>query len=68
MQEKELMSSYTLALQTKEDFLRQKSRVQWLKAGDRNTSYFFKVINGRCNGSKILSITGEDGSLFEGDI
>ncbi|KAK2658719.1 hypothetical protein Ddye_005252 [Dipteronia dyeriana] len=31
------MSSYTLALQTEEDFLRQKSRVQWLKAGDRDT-------------------------------
>ena len=33
----------------------------------RNTSYFFKVINGRCNRSEILSITGEDGSLIEGD-
>ena len=67
MQEKELMSSYTLALQTEEDFLRQKSRVQWLKAGDRNTSYFSKVISGRRNRSKILSITREDGSLIEGD-
>lgn len=66
MQEKELMSSYTMALQTEKDFLRQKSRVQWLKAGDRNSSYFFKAINGRRNRSKILSITGKDGSLIEG--
>ncbi|KAK2658664.1 hypothetical protein Ddye_005197 [Dipteronia dyeriana] len=68
IQKKELMSSYTLAVQTEEeDFLRQKSRVQWLKAGDRNSSYFFKAIKERRNRSKILSISGEDDSLIEGD-
>ncbi|KAK2653135.1 hypothetical protein Ddye_012991, partial [Dipteronia dyeriana] len=67
IQEKELMSSYTLALQVDEDFLRQKSRAQWFKAGDRNSSYFFKAIKERRNRSKILSISGEDGSLIERD-
>ncbi|KAK2653179.1 hypothetical protein Ddye_013035 [Dipteronia dyeriana] len=66
--ENELLSYYTLTLQAKEDLLRQKSRIQWLKAGDRNSSYFFKAINGRGNRSKIHSITGDDGSLIEGDI
>ncbi|KAK3218485.1 hypothetical protein Dsin_012455 [Dipteronia sinensis] len=65
-QDKELMSSYSLSLQAEEELLRQKSRVQWLKAGDRN-SYFFKVINWRHNRSKILSISGKDGSFIEGD-
>ncbi|KAK3204556.1 hypothetical protein Dsin_018602 [Dipteronia sinensis] len=38
------------------------------KAGDRNSSYFFKAINGKRNRSKIHTITGDDGSLTEGDI
>ncbi|KAK2652935.1 hypothetical protein Ddye_012791 [Dipteronia dyeriana] len=65
---KELISYYTSTLQAEEDILRQKSRIQWLKAGDRNSSYFFKAINGRRNRCKIHSITGVDGSLIEGDI
>ncbi|KAK3221996.1 hypothetical protein Dsin_009021 [Dipteronia sinensis] len=68
MREKELINEYTLSLQAEEDLLRKKSRIQWLKAGDRNSSYFFKAINGRRSRSKIHSITGDDGSLFEGDI
>ncbi|KAK3204588.1 hypothetical protein Dsin_018634 [Dipteronia sinensis] len=68
MREMELLNEYTLSLQAEEDLLRQNSRIQWLKAGDRNSSYFFKAINGRCNRSKIHSITSDDGSLIEGDI
>ncbi|KAK3189545.1 hypothetical protein Dsin_029106 [Dipteronia sinensis] len=64
---KELISCYTKTLKAKEDLLRQKSRIQWLKAGDRNSSYFFKAINGKRNRSKIHTITGDDGSLIEGD-
>ncbi|KAI9174462.1 hypothetical protein LWI28_017614 [Acer negundo] len=54
--------------ETEEDLLRQKSRIQWLKAGDCNSSYFFKAINGRRNRSKIHSISGDDGFLIECDI
>ncbi|KAK3230020.1 hypothetical protein Dsin_001901 [Dipteronia sinensis] len=68
MRENELINEYTLSLQAEEDLLRKKSRIQWLKAGDRNSSYFFKAINGRRNRSKIHSITGDDGSLIEDDI
>ncbi|KAK3189470.1 hypothetical protein Dsin_029031 [Dipteronia sinensis] len=67
-QEKYIINSYTIALEAEEDFLKQKSRIQWLHAGDRNSSYFFKAINGRQNQNKILSIMGEDGSLIEGDV
>lgn len=66
-QEREFAKNYSLALQMEEDFLKQKSRVQWLKGGDRNSSYFFKAINGRRNRNKIISITGEDGSLIENE-
>ncbi|KAK3218480.1 hypothetical protein Dsin_012450 [Dipteronia sinensis] len=68
IREKELITCYTTTLKAEEDLLRQKSRIQWLKAGDRNSSYFFKAINGKRNRSKIHTITGDDGSLIEGDI
>ncbi|KAK3189580.1 hypothetical protein Dsin_029141 [Dipteronia sinensis] len=68
LQEKDIINSYTMALQAEEDFLKQKSRIQWLQAGDRNSSYFFKAINGRQNRNKILSIMREDGSLIEGNV
>ncbi|KAK3204757.1 hypothetical protein Dsin_018803 [Dipteronia sinensis] len=68
IREKELISCYTTTLKAEEDLLRQKSRIQWLKAGDCNSSYFFKAINGKRNRSKIHTITGDDGSLIEGDI
>ncbi|KAK3193244.1 hypothetical protein Dsin_024554 [Dipteronia sinensis] len=68
IREKELIRCYTTTLKAEEDLLRQKSRIQWLKAGDRNSSYFFKAINGKRNRSKIHTITGDDGSLIEGDI
>ncbi|KAK3204570.1 hypothetical protein Dsin_018616 [Dipteronia sinensis] len=68
IQEKELISRYTTTLKDEENLLRQKSRIQWLKAGDRNSSYFFKSIIGKSNRSKIHTITGDDGSLIDGDI
>ncbi|KAK3204582.1 hypothetical protein Dsin_018628 [Dipteronia sinensis] len=63
-----LITCYTTTLKAEEDLLRQKSRIQWNKAGDRNASYFFKAINGKRNRSKIHIIIGDDGSLIEGDI
>ncbi|KAK3229962.1 hypothetical protein Dsin_001843 [Dipteronia sinensis] len=66
--EKELISCYTTTLKAEEYLLMEKSRIQWLKAGDRNSSYFFKAINGNRKRSKIHTITRDDGSLIEGDI
>ncbi|KAK3184877.1 hypothetical protein Dsin_032163 [Dipteronia sinensis] len=63
-----LISYYTSTLKAEEDLQRQKSRIQWLKDGDCNSSYFFNAINGKRNRSKIHSITGDDSSLIEGDI
>ncbi|KAK3226028.1 hypothetical protein Dsin_005890 [Dipteronia sinensis] len=68
IRETKLISCYTSTLKAEEDLLRQKSRIQWLKIGDRNSSYFFKDINGKRNRSKIHYITTDDGSLIECDI
>ncbi|KAK3189463.1 hypothetical protein Dsin_029024 [Dipteronia sinensis] len=62
------MVNFGLQVKAEEDLLRQKSRIQWLEAVDRNSSYFFKAINGKRNRSKIHTITGDDDSLIEGDI
>jgi len=34
--------------------------------GDQNTSYFHKLVNGRQNRNKLLSLTREDGEVVEG--
>jgi hypothetical protein len=34
--------------------------------GDWNTSYFHKLVNGRQNINKLLSVTREDGDVVEG--
>ena len=64
---KELVGKCFEALKIEEDFLRQKSRIQWLDAGDKNSSFFFKSISSRRNNSKIITIQRQDGSFAKGD-
>ncbi|XP_050123518.1 uncharacterized protein LOC126600867 isoform X2 [Malus sylvestris] len=54
-QEKIIYDAYVSVLIVEEMFLRQKSRVQWLKAGDKNSSFFFKSIskNRSCNKQRV---------------
>lgn len=40
----------------------QKSRIQWLKEGDDNTSFFFKCINGKRNINQISKLSRMDGN------
>ncbi|CAK9149701.1 unnamed protein product [Ilex paraguariensis] len=42
--EKELVGKCFEAFKIEEDFLRQKFRLQWLAAGDKNSSFYFKSI------------------------
>ncbi|GLT68045.1 hypothetical protein SLA2020_403080 [Shorea laevis] len=44
-----------------EAFLKQKSRVHWLKEGDQNTSYFHKVLKVKRGKSKIRELQTMDG-------
>ncbi|KAK3218482.1 hypothetical protein Dsin_012452 [Dipteronia sinensis] len=66
--ENDLISYYTSTLKAAEHLLRKKSRIQWRKASERNSAYFFKAINGKRNKNKIHFITGDNGSLIEGYI
>ncbi|XP_019223716.1 PREDICTED: uncharacterized protein LOC109205460 [Nicotiana attenuata] len=45
-----------------DQFLGQKSKVQWLKQGDKNNKYFHSYIKARINANKILPIKDSKGN------
>ena len=48
-----------------EGYLKQKSRIQWLKLGDQNSKFFHKVVKARNSRNSIKSITLENGCRIE---
>ncbi len=52
-------------LRQQEIFWRQKSRVQWIQEGDRNTRFFHQSTVIRRHQNRIRAIRGEDGQLTE---
>ncbi|CAK9142540.1 unnamed protein product [Ilex paraguariensis] len=68
VQERQLLASQSNAARNEESFFKQKSRVLWLKEGDKNTAYFFQTMTKRRNRKKILSLQTENGVTIEGDI
>lgn len=51
------------SLKAEEIFLKQKSRVHWLKCGDGNNRYLFNSCKGRWNLNKILSLEDASGVM-----
>lgn len=47
-----------------ESFLRQNSRIQWLKEGDQNTGFFHRVVKVKQSKSKIISLVDVDGTVI----
>ena len=64
-EESELLIEYKDAVSNEEKLLRQKAKVTWLNVGDKNSAYFHKVIKGRANKSRIMSIWGENGTGYD---
>ncbi|XP_022019083.1 uncharacterized protein LOC110919113 [Helianthus annuus] len=62
-----IMSSYQEALLDEERFLKQKSKVDWLRAGDMNTAFFHSSLKNRNHRSRIEVIQDSVGNVFEGD-
>ncbi|XP_035832931.1 uncharacterized protein LOC118481782 [Helianthus annuus] len=50
-----------------ERFLKQKSKVDWLRAGDSNSAFFHSSLKIRNHCSRIDVIKDSDGNLYEGD-
>ncbi|GJY90171.1 zf-CCHC domain-containing protein [Tanacetum coccineum] len=61
------VQAYKDASIDKEKLLRQKTKVEWLKDGDSNTSYFHNVIKGRVSKSKIEVIYNDSRDAFYGN-
>lgn len=54
-QDRDLLQRWMLLRQIEESYFRQKSRVSWLKEGDLNTAYFFRVFQTRLIYNSISS-------------
>ncbi|GKD85571.1 RNA-directed DNA polymerase, eukaryota, reverse transcriptase zinc-binding domain protein, partial [Tanacetum coccineum] len=66
-EELRVLKAYKSALKDEESFLRQKSKVEWLKAGDRNSKYFHNVVKGRRNRNRISYVEDLEGNPFHGN-
>ncbi|KAJ9535294.1 hypothetical protein OSB04_un001606 [Centaurea solstitialis] len=55
------------ALVDEEKVLRQRSKVQWLREGDANTSYFHSVVKSRTNKARIDEVADIEGNRFFGE-
>ncbi|GJY75261.1 RNA-directed DNA polymerase, eukaryota, reverse transcriptase zinc-binding domain protein [Tanacetum coccineum] len=47
---------FNQAILTEERFLKQKAKIQWLKEGDSNSSYFHKVVKSRVSRNVIIVV------------
>jgi hypothetical protein len=63
-EERDVLKRMSELLAREEVMMRQRSRVQWLKDGDRNTSFFQAKCKQRKRQNFIQSLRGEDGVIF----
>ncbi|GJT30804.1 hypothetical protein Tco_0108159 [Tanacetum coccineum] len=50
-----------------ERFFRQKSKIEWLKAGDSNTDYFHKIVKSKCARNRIEMVRDASNIIYEGN-
>ncbi|GKC34384.1 hypothetical protein Tco_1046768 [Tanacetum coccineum] len=62
-----LLQQFLAASKDEEKLLLQKSRIKWLSYGDKNNSWFHKVIKSNQQRNRVLSICDEDGRRFDGN-
>nr|XP_009767960.1 PREDICTED: uncharacterized protein LOC104219026 [Nicotiana sylvestris] len=60
-EEKELSQECSSWCKAREQYLRQKSKIQWLKQGDMNTKFFHSMMKARRNSNRILAIDNTTG-------
>ncbi|XP_022030545.1 uncharacterized protein LOC110931459 [Helianthus annuus] len=66
-QEASVLRDFQEASLDEERFLKQKSKVEWLRAGDANTAYFHSSLKCRNHINRIEAISDSCGNLFDGD-
>ena len=65
LNEKICMKNFHELARAEEGFLKQKSRIQWLKLGDQNSNFFHKSVKARNSRNSIKSITLDNGCIIE---
>ncbi|GJR02332.1 RNA-directed DNA polymerase, eukaryota, reverse transcriptase zinc-binding domain protein [Tanacetum coccineum] len=65
--EANLVKEFHEAEADEEKFLFQQAKIKWLSEGDKNSSFFHKVLKGRSNKSKILSLCDSNGVYHDED-
>ncbi|GJV28077.1 sodium/hydrogen exchanger 6 [Tanacetum coccineum] len=55
------------ALLDEERLLQQKAKVEWLKAGDSNTSYFHKIVKSKCARNRIEIVSNSSNNFYDGN-
>ncbi|GJT39303.1 hypothetical protein Tco_0939168 [Tanacetum coccineum] len=58
---------FNQAVIMEERFLKQKAKINWLKEGDSNSSYFHKAVKSRISRSRIDVVTNGEGMMFAND-
>ncbi|OIT33793.1 hypothetical protein A4A49_54977 [Nicotiana attenuata] len=63
----DIKAQYIRYMKLEENFLKQKTHLQWFKEGDANSKYFHSLIRGRSRKLYIHKIKDEDGQWIYGD-
>jgi len=63
--ERELAKAYMLLCKEEESFFKQKSRIQWLQLGDKNTKFFHNSLLHRQARNKIHSLMDDAGNIIQ---
>jgi hypothetical protein len=64
--QKEIALEIEKLLEQEEIFWAQKSRINWLQFGDKNTSYFHNFVNTKSQRNKIKKLKNDQGHWVEG--
>ncbi|GJS29411.1 hypothetical protein Tco_0490031 [Tanacetum coccineum] len=51
----------------KERFLKQKAKVEWVQAGDSNTTYFHKIVKSKCTRNRIEMVSDSSNIFYDGN-
>nr|GEU70550.1 hypothetical protein [Tanacetum cinerariifolium] len=62
-----VLKAFNDAIMIEESFLNEKSKVDWHKLGDANTSYFHNVVKSQAARNRIDCLTNSDGTCLDGD-
>jgi hypothetical protein len=64
-EEKNIMGWINRVLHQEEIWIKQRARIQWLRAGDRNSAFFHAQVAQQKRMNKILSLQRSDGTMCE---